>query len=51
MADGDLAHAVTQSLSQYLIARQSQTATTVYDARLENLLGLVEAALSETISR
>lgn len=45
MADGAIAHAVTQSLSQYLITRQSPT--TVYDARLENLLGLIEAEFSE----
>lgn len=47
MADGDLARVVTQSLSQYLIARQSQAAVTAFDARLENLLGLMEAELTE----
>jgi hypothetical protein len=47
MADGDLAHVATQSLSQYLIARRSQAGIAVFDAGLQNLLGIIEAELTE----
>lgn len=47
MAQGEVAAAATRAISQYLIVRQSQGASTTYDAQLEGLVGLVEAHFSE----